>query len=194
VGGAAVDQDLWPGRAFDVPSFKQQVNDIFLPAYTGATPTAPDSPNWQSSDTLFLVWIGINDVNLYSMHSGGQASAELEATMDNIYIEYLATLHRLIEAGARTLVLLNVPPLERAPWNSWKERHEVEKQRKLVLAFNAQVMAMVESLRLEYGTQELSIAVADTWQLFGKVMDDPSVTVETSRYKDTTGWCQENPS
>lgn len=61
-GGATVDSDLVKPYEDTVLSVKQQVQDEFVPGYTGDSPSAAGAPKWAGEDTLFAVWIGINDV------------------------------------------------------------------------------------------------------------------------------------
>ena len=57
-GGATVDGALIPQYLPTVLSMKQQVNDEYVPTYA----SHPKSFDWHSNDTLFAIFIGINDV------------------------------------------------------------------------------------------------------------------------------------
>lgn len=56
-GGALVDKAIVTSPfGFDVKSFKDQVSKEFQPRYTGSSTTP-----WKSSDSLFIIFFGIND-------------------------------------------------------------------------------------------------------------------------------------
>lgn len=75
VGGATVDSDLVAPYADTVISLKQQVEDNFVPTYTGTDKV------WESDNTLFSVWIGINDV-------GNSYWSQNSTLTDAIFTEY----------------------------------------------------------------------------------------------------------
>ncbi len=70
-----------------VLSLRQQVTDEFVPGYTSAgnaSASAPSAPHWTGADSLFALWIGINDIgNSYS--SGTAASATLNGRIMAVY-------------------------------------------------------------------------------------------------------------
>lgn len=57
-GGATIDGALIPAYLPTVLSVKQQVNDEYIPTYAGH----PEFFDWRSKDTLFAIFIGINDI------------------------------------------------------------------------------------------------------------------------------------
>ena len=74
-GGATVDQALIPQYHPQVRSFKKQVFDTFIPKFGGFSP--PEAFNWRQEDTLFIIWMGINDVhNSFSWANGSDVQAK----------------------------------------------------------------------------------------------------------------------
>jgi phospholipase/lecithinase/hemolysin len=187
VGGATVGQDLVPPWLLTIPPLTQQVRNIFLPAFVSEPRAAPSAPNWKGDDSLFLIWIGINDVALYG---NWLSQHRKEHLLQDIMIVYSAVLWTLVKAGARNIVLLNVPPLERAPLNTSRGKKQTDRQKEDVLAFNTGVERIAANLKKEFANEGVNAWILDTYELFGNVMDDPTVYEETRVYKNVTWYCE----
>ncbi|KAI4207919.1 MAG: hypothetical protein LQ346_000256 [Caloplaca aetnensis] len=103
-GGATIDPSLIGSPyGYIVQSFRQQVQDEFLPTYATNSGVA-----WSGSNSLFTVFFGINDVIL----SYGQR----DSTLNYLLIKsYESLVHQLYAAGARNFLFMNVPPIDRSP-------------------------------------------------------------------------------
>lgn len=105
-GGATTDADLVVPFAPDVLSFVDQVAE-FRASVAGSRETAP----WTSENTLFGVWMGINDVgNTYYQDN-------VTDILDAIMVRYFAQLQVMYDAGGRNFVLLSVPREFVPPWS-----------------------------------------------------------------------------
>ena len=97
-GGATTDASLV--RPFQ-PTVKSFIDQVGL--FNGSLASHPDYAPWKAEDTLFGVWIGVNDVgNVYS-------NAQYDTLLDKIMDKYFQQLQILYDAGARNFALLSVP-------------------------------------------------------------------------------------
>ena len=104
-GGATVDSALVTPYLPTVLSLKQQVQTEYLPIYADH----PSFFDWQANDTLFAIFIGINDIgNAY-----GEANSSL--IFSDVFAEYASLVDQLYGSGARNFLFLNVPPVNRSP-------------------------------------------------------------------------------
>lgn len=194
-GGATVDADLVKPYADTVISLKQQVNEQYLAYYAGEN----RSFEWQPSDTLFAVWIGINDI-------GGTYWQENSTEVFNaIFTEYAELVvsvisrtknaltdlskHTLYGTGARNFLFLNVPPIDRSPSvleaGEWSQVNEAAG----IATWNDRVAGLASNLSSVHA--DVTTFVFDSNALFTEVLDDPSSHPETSAYLNTTGYCVE---
>lgn len=97
-GGATTDADLVAPYAPTVFSLVDQVTQ-----FTNSIASQPSTAPWTSEDTLFGVWIGVNDVG--NTYYQSNVTDILEAIM----VVYFKQLQILYDAGARNFVLLSVP-------------------------------------------------------------------------------------
>lgn len=184
-GGATVDSALVKPYADTVLSIKQQVLDEFVPGYTGASPSAPGAPEWAGEDTLFAVWIGVNDVG-NSYYNGEDATNALYAKIFDVYSGLVDTMY---EAGGRNFVFLNVPPVDRSPLITESGVEGAAEQEKAAIGvWNGKIEDMAASLKGNHS--EVNVWTVDTNTVFGKVLDDPSSFEQTSGYTNTTGYCE----
>jgi len=108
VGGATTDASLVAGfEPFpSVFSFKDQVDLIFDPLLSPAPAAFP----WTSENTLFSVWMGVNDVgNTWFLPN----STALAVEILDVYFDLVDNLY---ERGARKFLFLNVPPSYLSPF------------------------------------------------------------------------------
>ncbi|USW58272.1 Putative GDSL lipase/esterase, SGNH hydrolase superfamily [Septoria linicola] len=178
-GGATVDADLVKPYADTVISLKQQVNEQYLPYYAGEN----RSFEWQPSDTLFAVWIGINDV-------GGTYWQENSTDVFTaIFAEYAGLVDTIYETGARNFLFLNVPPVDRSPSvleaGEWSQVNEAAG----IATWNEKVAGLASNLSSVHA--DATTFVFDSNALFTEVLDDPSSHPETSAYLNTTRYCVE---
>ena len=92
-GGATVDSNLVAPYESSVLSFVDQVNQEYLPTYTGSNNTF----GWTSSNSLFSFFFGINDV--------GATSYEQNATLYDLVIAEYAGLVEKVPLTQNSLLL-----------------------------------------------------------------------------------------
>ncbi|KAI5861427.1 carbohydrate esterase family 16 protein [Durotheca rogersii] len=183
-GGATVDSALVQPYIPTVLSVRQQVEDEFTPAYTGASPRAPSAPRWTGADSLFAFWIGINDVgNTYG--SGPDAWPSLYSRIFSVYAGLVAKLY---DAGARNFVFLNVPPVDRSPLTVGQGQRAAEQERAAIADWNGRVADLAAALKSNH-TEQVNVWLYDTNESFGRVIDNPTAFPQTAGLKNTTAYC-----
>lgn len=183
-GGATVDSALVKPYIPTVLSVKQQVQDEFVPGYTGDAPTAPSAPKWTGTDSIFAFWIGINDVG-NSYGSGPDSSGPLYTSIFDVYS---GLIDQLYSSGARNFVFINVPPVDRSPLTVGQGQSSVETENAAIADWNKRVADTAAALKSNH-TDEVNVWVYDSNKSFGEVMEDPSIYEQTAGLKNTTDYC-----
>ena len=117
------------------------------------------APNYQPANTLFTMLIGGNDL------------VGNEGTVAQVIAGETQTLQALIAAGARNILVLNLPDVSRAPvFTILTDGSTVSAE---VLALNSQLTTMVNTLQAQYGPS-LKIRLFDTYTLFNNVLNNPA--------------------
>lgn len=183
-GGATVDSALVKPYQPTVLSVKQQVQEEFLPGYTGDAPTAQSPPPWTGADSVFALWIGINDVgNSYS--AGANSSGPLYTQVFDVYS---GLVDQLYGSGARNFVFVNVPPVDRSPLTVGQGEEAVAVEKAAIEDWNQRVVDTAAALKRNH-TEDANVWVYDANKSFGEVLDDPSVYEQTAGLKNTTTFC-----
>ncbi|KAF2488492.1 hypothetical protein BU16DRAFT_228157 [Lophium mytilinum] len=175
-GGATVDSALVTPYKPTVLSLKQQVQDEYLPAYGSHPKTVP----WASFDSLFSIFIGINDV-------GNSYSAQNASLYPIIFKEYEGLVKQLYTTGARNFLFLTVPPVHRSPLTLATDPASQLLEKHAIADFNARITHLASSLRSTHA--DATVFVYDTYSLFNKVLDNPKSLPQTKGYKNTTAYC-----
>ncbi|KAI1332479.1 hypothetical protein F5Y16DRAFT_178744 [Xylariaceae sp. FL0255] len=103
-GGATTNSSLVAPYEVGVLSLVDQVTE-----FTDSIASKPSTAPWTSSDSLFGVWMGVNDV--------GNSWYESNVTdiLNAIMTSYFDQMQILYDAGARNFLLLSVPPIQETP-------------------------------------------------------------------------------
>ncbi|KAI0139143.1 carbohydrate esterase family 16 protein [Hypoxylon sp. NC0597] len=183
-GGATVDSALVQPYMPTVLSVKQQVQDEFIPGYTGNPPQAPSAPKWTGANSVFAIWIGINDVG----NSYGSGPASSGPLYTKIFDVYSSLVNQLYTSGARNFVFINVPPVDRSPLTVGQGKASVEMEKAAIADWNKRVVDTAAALKSNH-TDEVNVWVYDSNRSFGEVLDKPSTYEQTAGLKNTTGYC-----
>jgi len=178
-GGATVDSSLVTPFEPTVLSVAEQVLDEFFPSYASSPAIAP----WTSADTLFSVFIGINDVG-NSYFEGLPTTTTLN---NEIFDVYSGLVQILYNAGARNFLFLNVPPVDRSPLTQAEGAAAAALEAADLAAFNTDVVNMATALKKTH--TDANVFTFDTNSLFTKVLNNPASFPQTSIYKNTTNFC-----
>ncbi|KZP07071.1 carbohydrate esterase family 16 protein [Athelia psychrophila] len=104
-GGATINASLVTPYLPTVLSLIDQVNE-----FLDTAAKKPASTPWTSEDSLFSIWIGINDIGNSYGNSGSRS-----AFSDLLLNQEFALVEKLYAAGARNFLWVNVPPIDRSP-------------------------------------------------------------------------------
>jgi len=161
----------------EVSSIADQVESQWLPTY------ASKQVAWTSSDTLFAIFDGINDVG-NSWWYGVPATTTLNSV---IFANYHGLINTLYYAGARNFAMLNVPPVDRSPLAMLNSAADQATEKADIAAWNAAVVSLAQALKTE--KPDVNIFVVDANKYFTQVLDKPSTYKQTASYKNTTAYC-----
>jgi hypothetical protein len=175
VAGTTLDNHITD--SYPVP-VTEQIYQRFMPRYGEAYWTP-----WKKSDTLFIMFIGINDVSIINPIRG-TALTEIDRKQGIMHTKLLSTLYG---TGARNFLLLNVPPLERC-WQPPSVGQDVrDKYASDVGTYNRRVQNVAEGLKAEF--KDANVFHFDVNTLFNQALDDPSRFEQLSGILNTTGFC-----
>ncbi|KAL9000873.1 MAG: hypothetical protein Q9169_000628 [Polycauliona sp. 2 TL-2023] len=170
-GGATIDPSLI-GSPYGsiVQSFRQQVQEEFLPTY--ATNSGID---WTGSNSLFT------DVIL----SYGQRNSTLNFQLIKSYENLV---HQLYAAGARNFLFMNVPPVDRSPGQLARDKASQQSMAGYIGEFNFRLILLVYNLAVHYPAT--TVWLFDTNWLFARLLDNgPLAFRETAGYANLTDYC-----
>ena len=158
VAGAAADD------YYVIPGVDSQV-DSYL-AYMQS------APNYQPANTLFAIFIGGNDLVNYGRSVDAILAAETSA------------LTKLINSGARHVLLLNLPPFDRAPAfvDANSTRTDAADIRAQILDYNTRLVMLRDQLVAQYGAAGISLnmQIFDTKAQVEDLLDNPTAYGRTN--------------
>ncbi len=144
VAGAAADTYVV------IPGVNQQADSVNI--------YLKSAPNYRYANTLFTVMIGGNDIVNYGR------------SVDSILAAEQQGLEKLIVAGARNILLMNLPDLSRAP--VFKLRGDAVNIAAQVADFNRKLPQMRDALQAKYGPS-LVIRMFDAHSLVNDMFNFP---------------------
>ncbi|KAI5241356.1 hypothetical protein E4T42_08016 [Aureobasidium subglaciale] len=176
-GGATVDGTLVAPYKPSVLSVKQQVESQFLPIYASHFSPVP----WSSFDTLFTIFIGINDV--------GNSYASQNATLlSTIFTELSGLVDQLYTTGARSFLFMNVPPVDLSPLTQAAGPSSQAIEAADIADWNHRITTLSKSLSQKY--TDTTNFLFDTHKVFSRVIEHPCAYPQTCAYQNTTAYCQ----
>ncbi|EME45765.1 carbohydrate esterase family 16 protein [Dothistroma septosporum NZE10] len=175
-GGATVDMDLIHPFEEIPPGMRDlghQVNELFKPKYA----MHPDYFNWTDASSLFVVWIGLNDIH--------NANANNSMRFGMVWEQFAIRIEQLYGMGARNFMFLSVPPIDKAPLAA--HENMTDNWRHWVNAWNKNLTTLVSDLT--HAHSDTMAFVFDTHSLYNDVLEDPCSFEATCAFKDTTTAC-----
>lgn len=160
-GGATTDAKLVTPFAPTVLSFVDQV-DLFYANLAAKPSYAP----WTAADTLFGVWIGVNDVG------NAWYRPEWPTLSVQIVDQYFAQVQRLFDAGARKFVFLTVPPINRAPANLGSDEWSQTTLKAAIQTYNKLIADHAAAFSAANPTAQAQ--VVDIFPKFDLILDSPT--------------------
>ncbi|EON6313667.1 TPA: SGNH/GDSL hydrolase family protein [Vibrio cholerae] len=113
--------------------------------------------NYQPENSLFTLEFGLNDFMNYN-----RSLAEVKA-------DYSSALIRLIDAGAKNLVLMTLPDATRAPQFQYATQEQIDTVRSKIIGMNA----FIREQARYYQMQGIRIALFDAHTLFDSITTQP---------------------
>jgi len=125
----------------------------------------PATTTWNSENTLFAIWLGVNDVG---NSNGNATNAPL---WDKIISKYISQVEILYGAGGRNFAFLNVPPIQRTPLVLAESVPTQVHEGDVIASFNAKLTQAANSWAWEHwGTV---VKVVDTQRPFNTACTFP---------------------
>ena len=103
-GGATTDANLVTPYASTVLSFVDQVTQ-----FETSLKTIPNFAPWTATNSLFAIWMGVNDVG------NGWYQSNWASVLDAVMNQYINQTQTLYNSGARKFLFLTVPPIQDTP-------------------------------------------------------------------------------
>lgn len=178
-GGATTDAALVAPYEDTVLSFVDQVAE-----FTEGAGTKPEETPWTSEESLFSVWIGVNDIGNSFWLDGDRG--EFSDTLLDRDFEMVETLY---ETGGRNFLFLNLPALERTPVMLNQTEEGRAQEASVIAVHNAKLADRVADFEATHdGVQTW---LWDSYAVFNEVLDDPTtygLNANVSGYGDGYFW------
>ncbi|KAF4592808.1 hypothetical protein EYR38_008510 [Pleurotus pulmonarius] len=169
-GGATIDANLVAPYMPTVISLTGQV-DQFLTTVANK----PASTPWTSANSLFSVFIGINDIG-NSYYLSGDRAARLGLELRGV--ETQGDL--CSDSGARNFLFVNVPPIDRSPLMLAQGASAQSAEKTVLQGFNTKLAAKIAAFKVNHtGVQTYTW---DSSATFTRILDSPT----TYGFKDAT--------
>ncbi|KAF8607979.1 hypothetical protein BDV93DRAFT_285120 [Ceratobasidium sp. AG-I] len=164
-GGATIDAKLVTPYLPTVQSFVDQVS--LFDKYFGPHPA--EAP-WASNNSLFAIFLGINDIG----NSWWWSNVTQAAFHTTLLDRYFSQVDDLYNKGARSFLFLNVPPLERTPLFIEQGNYSVTTVGDSTDDFNKQLAQRVKKFQKSYKGLE-QITLYDAHKSFNVQLDNADV-------------------
>ncbi|KAF9531680.1 hypothetical protein CPB83DRAFT_80941 [Crepidotus variabilis] len=171
-GGATIDAALVTPYQPTVKSLTDQVNQFL----TGAGKKPAATP-WTSSNSLFSIWIGINDIGNSYYNSGDRG-----AFSDTLLNAQFALVQKLYDTGARNFLFVNVPPIDRSPLMLAQAASAQTAEKTVISGFNTRLTAKVDSFKSNH--TGVKTWIFDSNAQFTQILNSPT----TYGFKDATSY------
>ncbi|PNP47354.1 hypothetical protein TGAMA5MH_01170 [Trichoderma gamsii] len=183
VSGATLDNDIVAASSTSIASVKQQIVSQFIPGYVSPI-TVPKPPKWTGSNTLFTIWVGINDIGA----TFGKGSASTASINQQLISEYTSLVEQLYAAGARNFVFITVPTIDRSPGTIAAGTTVAGQEKIDVVQWNQLLFNMAKSEKALH--TDSNIWIYDANALFTEILNNVKSFPQTAGITNTTHFCQ----
>ncbi|KAJ6077672.1 uncharacterized protein N7446_000608 [Penicillium canescens] len=121
---------------------------------------------WNSEDTLFAIWIGINDIHF------SYERDDTDEVLTYLFQRHLQLAETMYNCGARRFLLINVPPLSRTPTYLKKDEWHRNAHQVMVEKFNNRLA--LEKRKFEKRFPDSSTSLYDSWSFFTEILNHPT--------------------
>ena len=157
-GGATTDASLVAPFEPTVESFIDQVN-LFKQNLVPST-------LWTGANTMFAVWMGVNDVG------NGWYQSNWTTLYPEILNQYFAQLQIIYNFGGRQFLLLTVPPIQRTPSMLLQSMGSQNGEAAAIAQYNTLLQS--KATAFQSGNKGSKVFVYDTQVPFNTVLDNPT--------------------
>ncbi|KIL59423.1 carbohydrate esterase family 16 protein [Amanita muscaria Koide BX008] len=142
-------------------TFEDEVN-IYLHKFSQKPPSTP----WESNNTLFSIWIGINDIGR-TYNDPGDRDAQ---------------------TGARLFYFINIPPIDRTPLMLQRSASEQDQMKAVVQGFNPKLQTRITNFGQNH--TDVNMWTWDSHAAFTAILDSPG----NYGFQDITHWNPIDPT
>ncbi|KAF8550451.1 carbohydrate esterase family 16 protein [Imleria badia] len=174
-GGATIDSALVLPYRPTVLSVVDQVSE-----FNKYLASKPAGARWNSTNSLFAIWIGINDVG----NSVGWTNITQFEFYGTLMVRLFSQVDDLYEAGARNFLFLTVPPMNRAPLFLEQGPQTAAQMDTDIINYNTQLTQSMRNFQANH-TDLGSVMVFDTQPIFNTLLDE----WRTFGFVNVTGYC-----
>ncbi|KAF9036805.1 hypothetical protein BJ165DRAFT_1354512 [Panaeolus papilionaceus] len=171
-GGATIDAKLVTPYTPTVLSLTDQVNQ-----FLSTVANKPASTPWTSDNSLFSIWIGINDIGNSYYQSGDRG-----AFSDTLLNAEFALVQKLYNAGARNFLFVNVPCIDRSPLMLAQAQSARNTEKSVISGFNSRLTAKVNAFKS--ANSGVKTWMWDSNAQFTTILNSPT----TYGFKDATSY------
>ncbi|KAF8655085.1 hypothetical protein AX16_003249 [Volvariella volvacea WC 439] len=186
-GGATIDANLVKPYMPTVLSLTDQVNQ-----YLETVASKPPSTPWKSYNSLFSIWIGINDIgNSFWLEGDRDAFSDVLLDAEFALVEKLSFPLPLpftpnpisnSNSGARNFLFVNVPPIYRSPLMLAQPESSRDLEARVIAGFNSKLAARAKALKVSH--PGVRTWIWDSHAGFTKILDAP----QDYGFTDIVGW------
>ncbi|KAF9465164.1 hypothetical protein BDZ94DRAFT_1307321 [Collybia nuda] len=188
-GGATIDANLVQPYTPTVLSLTDQVNQ-----FLNSVASKPASTPWTSSNALFSIWIGINDIgNSYYLSGDRAAFSDTLLNAEFALVQKLvrllvhilvipAKIHLTISSSARNFLFVNVPCIDRSPLMLAQPAASRAAEKAVIEGFNSKLAAKISAFKS--ANSGVSTWSWDSYGSFTTILNSPT----TYGFKDATSY------
>ncbi|EGN95673.1 carbohydrate esterase family 16 protein [Serpula lacrymans var. lacrymans S7.3] len=174
-GGATIDAALVPPYLPTVLSVVDQVTQ-----FNEYLASKPYGAEWDSSNSLFAIWIGINDVGNSVGWTNITQFEFYGVLMDRLFTQ----VEDLYQNGARSFLFVTVPPTDRAPLFLEQGPEAAAQMYSDIANYNTQLTQSVRTFEATHSDLS-SVTVFDSQPIFNTLLDE----WQTFGFVNVTGYC-----
>jgi len=162
VGGAVTDNNLVTPFMPNIPSLIDQTDQ-----FVKFLAPKPVGAQWSSDNSLFAIWIGINDVgNSWYWTNVTQAGFH-HTIMDH----YFAQVEKMYTGGARSFLFLSVPPFDRSPLFIEQGMNATRLTASSIADYNTQLAQRVANFKHTHHDLQ-QVTLFDTGRVFNSLLNN----------------------
>ncbi|KAI0684841.1 hypothetical protein BC835DRAFT_590621 [Cytidiella melzeri] len=178
-GGATIDASLVTPYEPTVLSLTDQVNEFLSSSVSTPSAAVP----WRADNTMFSVWIGINDIG-NSYYESGDRSAFSDTLLDAYFALVQKLTHLFSNIGGRNFLFINVPPIDRSPLMLAQSASAQATEKTVIAGFNSKLAQRVAAFATSTGSKTW---VWDSNAAFTTVLNSPTTYgfVDNTSYGNT---------